>query len=287
MGRGSMDKFQRISQVLYYIENHLGESLDYEQVADLFHFSPYYFHRLFSAVVGKPIAAYIRERRLAKACSLLASTDNTITSICFECGFNSSQSFSRAFKNSYSISPTDYRRLGYTPVIMSVEEIITKFTNKLKGGILVHPKLIKREELIIAGVTGDGNKTYELWKQFEELDKKVGLKNKLSENGYEIRIYSDDECKCHVGFSVSDSKVDSAFTLFKIPASKYASFDVYVASGYDSENDAMNEWLEANKERYVQRQIDGNKYVVEYYDERFDGDSEDSIVEIWIPIEKT
>lgn len=282
-----MDKFQRISQVLYYIENHLGESLDYEQVADLFHFSPYYFHRLFSAVVGKPIAAYIRERRLAKACSLLASTDNTITSICFECGFNSSQSFSRAFKNSYSISPTDYRRLGYTPVIMSVEEIITKFTNKLKGGILVHPKLIKREELIIAGVTGDGNKTYELWKQFEELDKKVGLKNKLSENGYEIRIYSDDECKCHVGFSVSDSKVDSAFTLFKIPASKYASFDVYVASGYDSENDAMNEWLEANKERYVQRQIDGNKYVVEYYDERFDGDSEDSIVEIWIPIEKT
>lgn len=281
-----MEKFQRISQALHYIENHLGESLDYEQVADLFHFSPYYFHRLFSAVVGKPIATYIRERRLAKACSLLVGTDNTITSICFECGFNSSQTFSRAFKNSYSISPTDYKRLGYTPVIMSVEEIITKFTNKLKGGILVHPKFIKRGELLIAGVTGDGNKTCELWKQFEELDKKVGLKNKLSKNGYEIRIYSDDECKYHVGFSVSDSEVDSAFTLFKIPTSKYASFDVYVASGYDSENDTMNEWLEANKESYVQRQIDGNKYVVEYYDERFDGDSEDSIVEIWIPIEK-
>ena len=281
-----MERLQRISQTLHYIEGHLDESLDYEQLAALFHFSPYYFHRLFSAAVGKPITAYIRERRLAKACSLLVSTDNTITSICFGCGFNSSQSFSRTFKNSYSISPTDYRRLGYTPVIMSVDEIITKFTNKLKGGILVHPKFIKRGELLIAGVTGDGNKTYELWKQFEELDKKVGLENKLSENGYEIRIYSDAECKCHVGFSVSDIEVDSAFTLFKIPASKYASFDVYVASGYDSENDAMDEWLETNKESYVQRQIDGNKYVVEYYDERFDGDSEDSIVEIWIPIEK-
>ncbi|HLV10787.1 MAG TPA: AraC family transcriptional regulator [Halanaerobiales bacterium] len=280
-----MEKFQRISQVLNYIEDHLEESLDYERVADLFHFSPYYFHRLFSAVVGKPIAAYIRERRLAKACSLLKNTDKTITSICFECGFNSSQSFSRAFKNSYGISPTDYRNLGYTPVIMSVEEIIKRFTNKLKGGILVHPKLIKKGELLIAGVTGDGSKTHELWEQFEELNKKIGCRNKLSDNGYEIRIYNDDECKCHVGFSVSDSKVDSAFTLLKLPASSYALFEVYVARGYDSENDAMDDWLEANKESYKQRKIDGKPYVVEYYDERFDGDSEDSIVEIWVPIE--
>lgn len=47
-----MDKFQKISEVLHYIEEHLGDIADYEQVAERFCFSPYYFHRLFSAVVG-------------------------------------------------------------------------------------------------------------------------------------------------------------------------------------------------------------------------------------------
>ena len=51
-----------------------------------------------------------------------------------------------------------------------------------------------------------------------------------------------------MGVCVSDSEVDSAYTLLKLPASTYASFEVYVTGDYDSENDAMDEWLEANKE---------------------------------------
>lgn len=232
-----MDRFQRICEVLHYIEDHLDVISDYEQVAGAFCYSPYYFHRLFSAVAGKPIATYLRERRLAKAAGLLADPDKTITSICFDCGFNSSQSFCRAFRNSYGVSPTDYRRLGYTPVIMSVEEIVQKF------------------------------------------------KNKVSDNGYEVRIYNDTQCRVHVGLSVSDSDVDSAFTVMRLPASAYAAFEVYVAEGYDSGNDAMNEWIETNKKKHRQRTIDGDPYVVEFYDERFHGDSEDSIVEIWVPVE--
>lgn len=160
---------------------------------------------------------------------MLTDPDKTITSICFECGFNSSQSFCRAFKTSYGILPSDYRKLGYTPVIMSVEEIIEIFTNKLRGGILVHPRMIEKGELLIAGVTGDGSKTHEIWERFMELDEKVGLKNKLSDNGYEIRIYDNDRCTCHVGVCVSDGEADSVFSLMKLPASTYASFEVYVA----------------------------------------------------------
>lgn len=150
----------------------------------------------------------------------------------------------------------------------------------------MHPKMMKKGELLIAGITGDGSKTYELWERFCKLYEEIGINNKLSDNSYEIRIYDGNKCMCHVGVCVYDNEVDSAFTLLKLPASTYASFEVYVARGYDSENDAMNEWLEANKEKYKQRRIDGNPYVVEFYDERFNGNSEDSIVEIWIPIEK-
>ena len=80
--------------------------------------------------------------------------------------------------------------------------------------------------------------------------------------------------------------VSTVFIAFlKLPESTYAAFEV-CCQGYDSENAAMDEWLKANKEKYRQRLIDGNPYVVEYYDERFQGDSEESIVEIWVPIEK-
>lgn len=281
-----MNNLNRISQALNYIDNNLNEDLDYKHIADVFHFSSFYFHRIFSAIVGKTITAHIRDRRLIKACQLLANSDELITSICVDCGFDSSQAFSRTFKNCYGISPTNYRKLGYVPAVLSVEEIIIKFTNRLKGGILVYPNIIKKQSLLIAGITGDGSKTGELWQCFMEANKKIGLNNKLSDNGYEIRIYTESECKCHVGVSVSDSNVNSAFTLFQLPASEYASFDVYVAKGYESENSAMDEWLEVNKERYVQKLYDGKPYAVEFYDERFNGNNTDSIVEIWIPIEK-
>lgn len=281
-----MNNFNRISQALHYIDNNLNENLDFKHIADVFHFSPFYFHRIFSAIVGKTITAHIRDRRLAKACQLLANTDKSITSIFISCGFSSSQAFSRTFKNCYGVSPSNYRKLGYVPVVISVEEMIIKFTNRLKGGIFVYPNIIKKESMLIAGVTGDGSETEELWKRFMEINEKIGLNNKLSDNGFEIRIHTENGCKCHVGLPVSDDNVNSSFALLQLPASEYASFDVYVAKGYESENSAMDEWLDVNKKSYVQKLYDGNPYAVEFYDERFHGNNTDSIVEIWIPIEK-
>lgn len=112
-------------------------------------------------------------------------------------------------------------------------------------------------------------------------------KRQLSEYGYEVRLYNEDSCLVHVGVAVADSEaVDSAYGVMKLPASSYAVFEVYVARGYDSENESMNRWLEENKDKYRQRQLDGRHYVVEFYDERFQGDSPESVVEVWIPLEE-
>ena len=108
----------------------------------------------------------------------------------------------------------------------------------------------------------------------------------MSDNGYEVRIYDGDKCTVYTGLSVTDEQVDPVYSIFRIPASKYASFDVYPANGYDSENKAMDEWLSTNNEGYSQRLYNGLYYCVEFYDERFKGDEAGSIVEIWAPIEK-
>jgi len=281
-----LGNFENIKSALVYIDEHLDEPMRVETLAKHFHFSPYYFHRMFSVIVGKALAAHIRDRRLIRACLQLAETDKSILAIGLDCGYYSAQAFSRAFRDKYGVAPGAYRRQGLVSDMQSVDDMIMKFTNRLKGGIFLHPKIIKRPALTIAGTLGDGNKTWEVWQAFEKLHKEKPLKNRNSDNGYEIRLYENDTSTVYVGFAISGVPDDAAYALYKLPASEYAVFDVYVANGYDSENNAMNEWLRTNAQGYSERMLGNAHYCVEYYDERFQGSETGSIVEIWVPIEK-
>lgn len=277
-----------IKEALIYIDEHLDEVISYESVAKQFYLSPYYFHRMFSAIIGQTITEHIRDRRLLSACIQLSTTDKSILNVGLDCGFQSAQSFSRSFRKMYGISPNNYRKQGLSPIQITVDELIMKFTNRLKGGIILNPNIIKNKNFVIAGVAGDGNQTWDIWNQFEALCREKPLDNKQTENGYEIRIYDKDNNKCivHVGYAVLDENVPYPYSVIKLPASTYASFDVYVANGYESENNAMNEWLKTNKEGYTERLIDNKNYCVEFYDHRFNGNESGSIVEIWIPVER-
>ncbi len=278
--------FENIRQALLYIDANLEESLTVEGIAERFHFSAYYFHRMFTAIVGKSLAAHIRARRIAAACGMISQTDDSLTEIGLKCGFSSQQAFIRAFKGHTGYTPGEYRRMGLAAQSETIDEMIRRFTNRMKGGVIVKPNMIKKDKLRIAGVTGDGNKTFEVWQKLEELEGGTGLTGKKSENGYEIRFKKGGQGLVHVGKDIGEGIVpDEAFTVMELPASLYASFDVYVAQGYDSENKAMSEWLAENADKYHQRTLDGGEYVIECYDERFSGEEAGSIVEIWIPVE--
>ena len=283
-----MSSFERVARAMKDIDSHLSEDISIERLADMFYLSPYYFHRTFSAIVGKALAEYIRDRRLERAAVLLSETDKPVIEIGLECGYDSAQAFSRAFKNCYGMPPTEYRKQGLYPTVTTVDELIVKFTNRLRGGVFVNPRITRKEKLIIAGVSGDGNRTGEVWEQFMKLYETVDIPNKLSGNGYEVRIYDNDKCTVHVGVAVSDTNIDGRLSVMELPASHYASFDVYPARGYDSENSAMDEWLANNDKGWSQRLLGGNPYVVEFYDERYKGnDDAGSIVEIWVPVKKS
>jgi len=142
-----MKSFNNIERALKYIDSHLNEQIGYERIANIFHFSPYYFHRMFSIVVGKTITAYIRDRRIEQACIMLAGTKKATLEICLECGFDAYSSFSRIFKNKYGLSPKDYRKQGHTPAVISVDEIITTFKENLEGGKMSEKIMKEIEEL--------------------------------------------------------------------------------------------------------------------------------------------
>jgi AraC family transcriptional regulator len=103
----------RVNAAMDYVEAHLGDELTVETLAQVAHFSPFHFHRVFSAVTGETIGAFVARVRIERAATLLtARPDRPVTQIALETGFASPSSFSRAFRAAYGMSPTEWRTSG-------------------------------------------------------------------------------------------------------------------------------------------------------------------------------
>lgn len=100
----------RINRVQDYIEANLDGELSVQKLAAVANFSPYHFHRIYSAITGEPLFQHIQRMRLEKsAYYLIANPKKSITQIAFECGFTSQASFARAFKKFFQVSASEWR----------------------------------------------------------------------------------------------------------------------------------------------------------------------------------
>ena len=108
------DYHERIVRTLVYIQGHLDDSLDLEQVASQAAFSRFHFHRIFHAMVGEPLKEYVRRLRLERAARDLKLTGEPIARIALDAGFETHESFTRAFSGKFHASPSTYRA-AYQP----------------------------------------------------------------------------------------------------------------------------------------------------------------------------
>lgn len=100
----------RLLKVLAFIEANLGTSLSLDQLANVAHFSPYHFHRIFKGMTGETLGGFIRRSRLEKAAQNLLDGKRAITDIALDVGFENSESLSRAFKQHFGVPPSQFRR---------------------------------------------------------------------------------------------------------------------------------------------------------------------------------
>ena len=105
-----------VRKVIDYIEEHLEEKLNLEQIAEHAGYSRFHLNRIFMAETGGTIHKYVQERRLTMAAEKLVDTDMDITQIAYDAGYQSQQAFSLAFKQVYLCPPGAYRKRGiYLP----------------------------------------------------------------------------------------------------------------------------------------------------------------------------
>ncbi len=92
------DHDERMNRVLVYIQQNLDQSLSLDVIAAQACFSPFHFHRIFSATVSEPLNVYVRRLRLENAAHLLCHSQRTITDIALSAGYETPGAFTTAFK---------------------------------------------------------------------------------------------------------------------------------------------------------------------------------------------
>lgn len=105
-----MDQAGIIRDLLTWLESHLDQPLSLDNVAAKAGYSKWHLQRMFKDVTGHAIGAYIRARRLSKSAVALRLTARPILDIALQYRFDSQQTFTRAFKKQFSVTPALYRR---------------------------------------------------------------------------------------------------------------------------------------------------------------------------------
>ncbi len=135
-----MNWIQGIQRAIDYVEANITENIDFEEVAKQAYSSSFHFQRVFSILCGVPLGDYIRMRRLSLAGEELSKGKEKIIDMAMKYGYDTPESFSRAFTRFHGITPSEAKHGGnvkiFTP--LSVKLILT-------GGSKMDYRIEKRE----------------------------------------------------------------------------------------------------------------------------------------------
>lgn len=136
-----MNFVQNLQQAIEYMEDNILELITYEDVAKHLHMSSYHFHRTFSIVTGITVNEYIRNRRLSMAGQEISVSNIKVIDIALKYGYESPESFAKAFSRFHGITPNLARRAGAE--LKSFNRLLIKI--RLEGGCVLDYRMETRE----------------------------------------------------------------------------------------------------------------------------------------------
>jgi AraC family transcriptional regulator len=284
--------------IITHIEDGLHTDLTVRSVSEYSGYSPHHFQKMFAAVTGLSLGSYIRRRRLTKAAAKLKSSSERIIDIALDSGFESQESFTRAFKAFLGANPNEYRKGEFDFGLRNLEAMTASLINHLRsGGIGMKPRFEARSEFYVIGVgkAFERGKTEEigellwptLFKRIDEIPGKLG-KEGCSYVTYGVckEIWKDNHIQDQFNYYAcvevkKGTKAPEGMELHYLPEQNYAVFthrgsikDLALTNDY-----IWRIWLPQSGYQLAPASD------LEIYSATFNPHSKDSEMELWIPLQ--
>ena len=275
--QGWIDGFQKSIE---YIEQNLSGVLDIDDIAAEAALSSFYYQRIFGALCGMTVGEYIRARRMTLAAQELVNSDTKVIDIALKYGYDSPDSFAKAFQRFHGVTPTQAKDWGAN--LRSFAPLHIKIT--LEGGNMLDYRIVEKAPFTIVGFKKRFNAetSYQEVPKFwnEWMSDRKGLKGMFG-------VCTDMDGK-NFDYWIADlyipwEEVPEGCSTYQIPGSLWAQF---ICKGPlpDSlqkvNTQIWSEWL-PQLQGYT---LAGN-YSLEIYMPPAD-DPDDTVSYIWIPLKK-
>ena len=142
-----MDWIFGLQKAIDYIEDNLTETIDYDTVAAQSFSSSYHFQRVFSILCGFTVGEYIRRRRLSLAGAELAAGRAKVIDVALKYGYESPDSFAKAFQKFHGILPSQAR--GNGSMLKTYSRLVLKFS--LEGGTIMNYRIETKPKMTLIG----------------------------------------------------------------------------------------------------------------------------------------
>lgn len=271
-----------IQSAVDYIEENLTEELDIEDIAAKAYVSPFHFQRIFSVLCGMTVGDYIRCRRLTLAAQELSSSDIKVIDAAVKYGYDSPDSFARAFTKFHGISPSAAKERGAS--LKAFAPLRIKLT--LEGGNFMEYRIVEKASFTVVGVSRSFNSdtSYrEIPKFWQEYMTSGGNRKICGQFG----ICLDGDGK-NFDYLIADiykpwEEVPEGCITRVIPEGTWAVFPcrgVLPKALQDVNTQIWSEWLPNCRDYKL-----GGNYDIEMYTKPAE-DPKDNYCEIWVPVVK-
>lgn len=292
-----------IQAAVDHIEECLADELRLEDLAKRAGFSPFHFHRVFQALTGETVMEYIRKRRLACAAFRVAHSDARLLDICLDYCFGSPETFIRAFRRLFGMTPGEYRKRRISVPLYSRVHVGQQRFNPYLGGIRMEYRLTTKPAFHLLGYelrtrNKDGENHRDIpqfWIKYMEEGRGRRLMDKALSNAEYGACDTFDmetgdfsyiigvEVKAEEGESVPEGLVfrsypETEYAVFTTPQVPHGEFSDSIQSTW---NTIFAEWFPHSGYEHS----GGAEF--EYYDERCWRDRNELVqMDIYIPVKK-
>lgn len=300
-----MEWITGIQNAINYIEDHLMETIDYELAAKESFSSSYHFQRVFSILSGYTLGEYIRNRRLSLAGTELATGKEKVIDIAAKYGYESPDSFAKAFQKFHGITPSQARGSGAR--LKNFSRLSLKIS--LEGGNVMDYRIEKKPALVLtgykkrfAGAPGD-RKSQDHYFAVEtrpnqaileymahDVDTSYCVFTNFDDKGYDHYIASYIGPESYSTFEEEmGTEIFSRFEQITIPEAMYLVCETERCKWPCDEADelyrkAVNEWLPSSD--YELARGPEVEVIHWFYRENDEALNQSRYLELWLPIVK-